>query len=194
VAPPDDFHTMLVEILPRLRAYAIWLTRNRAAADDLLQETACRALRAQDQFEMGTNFTAWMFRILQNEFISSTRRAKRTPVPIDDLSESFLLQQPEQEKVIFSRQVIKALDQLRPAQRQTLELICAAGLSYEEAAAAINCSIGTVKSRLWRARRHMEELLHGVPITDKPEPSGGPDGEDETAPPTAAAGKCRGAD
>lgn len=155
---------MLVDILPRLRAYAIWLTRNRAAADDLLQEAAYRALRAKAQFQIGTNFTAWMFKIVLNEFISSKRRARRITVPLEDAPESSMLQAPEQEGAVFSRQVVHALDQLRPAQRQALELVCAAGLSYEEAADVVNCSVGTIKSRLWRARRQMEDLLKGVPL------------------------------
>jgi len=157
----DRFNTMLVGIMPRLRSYAMWLTRNRAAADDLLQETAYRALRARKQFSMGTNFTAWTFRILRNEFYSSLRRAKRTPVPIDDLPDSIFMMDSEQEELVFTRQVIRTMDKLRPDQRQVLELICGAGLSYDEAAETIDCSIGTVKSRLWRARQKMETLIAG---------------------------------
>jgi len=164
----DNFNTMLVGIIPRLRSYAMWLTRNRAAADDLLQETAYRALRAREQFTMGTNFTAWMFRILRNEFYSSLRRAKRTPVPIDDLPESIFMMDSDQEELVFTRQVIRTMDKLRPGQRQVLELICGAGLSYDEAAETIDCSIGTVKSRLWRARQQMEALLEGGKPATRP--------------------------
>jgi len=157
----DPFDTMLLELMPRLSAYAMWLTRNRASADDLVQETSYRALRARKQFTMGTNFTAWVFRILRNEFISSLRRSKRTLVPIDDLPESLLMQPAKQEDAVFSGQVIRAMEQLRPRQKQILELICGAGLSYDEAAVEIDCTIGTVKSRLWRARQQMEYLLEG---------------------------------
>ena len=87
-----------------------------------------------------------------------------TTVPLDDVPESAVLQPAEQEGAVFSRQVVQALDQLRPGQRQALELVCAAGLSYEEAAVVVNCSVGTIKSRLWRARRQMEDMLKGVPL------------------------------
>jgi len=156
----DTFNTMLVDIMPRLKSYAIWLTRNQAAADDLLQETAHRALRARAQFTMGTNFTAWIFRILRNEFYSSLRRGKRTPLAIDDLPENVFTMDADQEDIVFTGQVIRTMDRLRPGQRQILELICAAGMSYDEAAESIDCSIGTVKSRLWRARQQMDVLLH----------------------------------
>jgi len=177
VAEPNQFQDMLVDLLPRLRAYAIWLTRNRAAADDLIQEAAYRALRAKNQFTLGTNFTAWMFKIVLNEFITSKRRARRVTVPIDDVPEGYLLQLPDQEGAVFGGQVLRALDQLRPSQRQALELICAAGLSYEEAAETVNCSVGTIKSRLWRARRHMEELLQGASGLGTPPKSEAPDAE-----------------
>ena len=85
-----EFNDMLVAALPRLRAYAMILTRSRAAADDLLQQTAYRALRAETQFTMGTNFVGWMYRILRNEYISSLRRNKRTTSSIDDLPEQML--------------------------------------------------------------------------------------------------------
>jgi len=177
VAEPDQFQDMLVDLLPRLRAYAIWPTRNRAAADDLLQEAAYRALRAKNQFTLGTNFTAWMFKIVLNEFITSKRRARRVTVPIDDVPEGYLLQLPDQEGTVFGGQVLRALDRLRPSQRQALELICAAGLSYEEAAETVNCSVGTIKSRLWRARRHMEELLQGASGLGAPSKSADSDAE-----------------
>ena len=155
----EPFDTLLVGHMPRLRAYAMQLTRDRAAADDLLQETAFHALRARKQFQMGTNFTAWMFRILRNEFFSSLRRAKRKMVPIDILPESLFLKEANQEDFVFGREIVRAVETLKPDQRQVLELVCASGLSYSEAAKAIDCSIGTVKSRLWRTRQHLENLL-----------------------------------
>jgi RNA polymerase sigma-70 factor (ECF subfamily) len=157
----DPFHDMLLEHLPRLQAYAIMLTRDRALAEDLLQETALRALRAQTQFTMGTNFTAWIYKILRNEYISSLRRKKRAPVPIEDMPAEFLSKRGEQENDVLSREIIQAMDKLQHGQREVLILICASGLSYEEAAEALGCSVGTIKSRLWRARARMAALILG---------------------------------
>ena len=83
----DQFRDLLLEHLPRLQAYAIMLTRDRSAASDLLQETALRALRAQDQFTLGTNFAAWIYRILRNEHFSSLRRSKRKSTRLEDIPE-----------------------------------------------------------------------------------------------------------
>jgi len=157
--PESSFNDMLVELMPRMRVYAMWLTRNRASADDLVQEAACRALHARSQFTMGTNFPAWIFRILRNEFISSLRRSKRISVPIEDVPESLFMRPPNQEDFVYSRQVLRATEQLRPEQKIIVDLICATGLSYNEAAVTVDCSVGTIKSRLWRARQHIEALL-----------------------------------
>jgi RNA polymerase sigma-70 factor (ECF subfamily) len=154
-----SINALLVEHLPRLRAYAMMLTRNRASADDLVQETAYRVLRSQCQFTIGTNFTAWVYRILRNQFISSIRRSKRALVQIDELPESLLEKRADQDSTIFTQQVVAAMDKLHPEQREVLILICAAGMSYDEAAETLKCSIGTIKSRLWRARKHMELLI-----------------------------------
>jgi RNA polymerase sigma-70 factor (ECF subfamily) len=161
MATNESFNALLIAIMPKLRAYAMYLTRNRAAADDLLQETAYRALRARDQFAIGTNFTGWIFRILRNEFISTLRRNKGTVLSIDELPEGLFSAEAQQEDFVFSHQVIRAMDQIHPAQRQVLELVCGSGLTYQEAATVIDCSVGTIKSRVWRARKHMSLLLNG---------------------------------
>lgn len=153
------FESLLIALLPRLKVYSLWLTRNKAAADDLLQETAYRILRSQHQFTMGTNFAAWAHRILRNEYLTTLRGSKRTPLSIDDLPETLFTAPAMQENAIFFEEVLDAMGQLRPNQKEALEMIWASGLSYDEAAAATECSIGTVKSRLWRARRQMGLLL-----------------------------------
>lgn len=154
-----SFHQLLLEHLPRLQAYAIMLTRNRTEAEDLLQETSLRALRAQRQFMMGTNFTAWIYKILRNEYISTYRRKKREPVQIEDMPAEFLSRKGEQENDVLAREIIQAMDNLKHGQREVLILICGKELSYEEAAEALGCSVGTIKSRLWRARARMRSLL-----------------------------------
>jgi RNA polymerase sigma-70 factor (ECF subfamily) len=157
----EKFQDMLLTHLPRLQAYAVMLTRDRAAAEDLLQETALKAWRAQSQFALGTNFTAWIYKILRNEYISSLRRNKRKPARLDEVPEEFLSRSGAQENDILSREVVHAMNKLQPEQREVLVLICAGGLSYEEAAEALGCSIGTIKSRLWRARARMAALVLG---------------------------------
>ncbi len=157
----DDFQKLLIDTLPRLRAYAITLTRERSSAEDLVQQTAVQALRAREQFQMGTNFTGWIYRILRNNYISSKRRSHRTPVCMDDMPEDTFSRAGDQEDKVLTQQVVKAMDKLQESQREVLILICAGGLSYEEAAETLQCSVGTVKSRLWRARRQMEILIMG---------------------------------
>lgn len=155
------FHDMLVTQLPKLRPYALMMAGSRAAADDLLQETALKVLRAEAQFEPGTNFSAWTYRILRNAFISSCRRAKRTPRDIDTVPEEFLARPATQEDKIATREVFQAMRQLPETQREVLSLVCGSGMSYEDAAEVLECSVGTVKSRLWRARSKMKDLLLG---------------------------------
>ena len=157
----SEFRDLLVENLPRMRAYALMLTRNAAQADDLLQDMSFHALRAQHQFVMGTNFVAWLYRIMRNDFVSSLRRAKRAPQAMDEALEQTLSCKAGQEDTIMANQVQTAMGKLPVSQREVLILVCASGLSYEEAAEAMGCSVGTVKSRLWRARAQMQKLLLG---------------------------------
>ena len=157
----SEFHNMLVEQLPRLRAYALALTRNRSAADDLIQETALKAWNAQAQFQPGTNFKAWIYRILRNEHISSFRRHKRPQVSMDAVPEEFFAREGDQETKVLTKEVMTRIAELSPGQREVLLLNCASGLSYEEIAEAIGCSVGTVKSRLWRARNEMHKRMLG---------------------------------
>jgi RNA polymerase sigma-70 factor (ECF subfamily) len=157
----DVFHKMLVETLPRLRAYAVTLTRDRSTAEDLLQETAAKALAHRTQFAAGTNFTAWMYCILRHEFVNTLRRAKHQPAYMADIPDGLASRPGDQEEKRLAHEILAAMDQLPPQQREVLILICAGGMSYEEAAVAVKASIGTVKSRLWRARRQMQQILLG---------------------------------
>ncbi len=155
----DQFRDLLLAEMPRLRGYAFVLARNQAVADDLLQETALRAWRSQSQFAIGTNFKAWVYRILRNEFISTCRRSKRAPLPMDEVAESVFAYGGDQEEKVIAREVVQALDKLPTAQREVLYLKCVSDYTYEEVAAALECSLGTVKSRLWRARNAMQRML-----------------------------------
>ena len=164
----SDFHDLLVEMLPRLRAYALALTRNRAGADDLIQQTALKAWKAQSQFAAGTNFKAWVYHIMRNEHISTFRRTKRPQVSLDSVPEEFFAREGDQENTLLTREVFVQVNKLPEGQREVLLMNCVGGLSYEEIAEALNCSIGTVKSRLWRARSEMQKHFLGVEAVVKP--------------------------
>jgi RNA polymerase sigma-70 factor (ECF subfamily) len=159
---PSDFHADLVALLPKLRIQALALTRNRAAADDLVQDAAMSALAAQDSFTPGTNFKAWMSRILRNRFISDLRK-RRDITDIDDAPPASLAQQAGQEDRLALQELQRALGELLPLQREALFMVVLQGMSYEEVSAATNCAIGTAKSRVFRARRYLAARLLGEP-------------------------------
>ena len=164
--PITPFNTMLLAQLPRLKAYALSLTHNRAAADDLLQETAYKALRAWKQFVVGTNFAAWTHCIMRNEFYSSFRRKKNAAVRIDDQPDDLLAKPANQEEIVFSYEIMRVVERLSPAHSRVVDLVCGGGLSYEEASHELKCSVNTIKSRLWRAREKISKLTsdgsHGI--------------------------------
>jgi RNA polymerase sigma-70 factor (ECF subfamily) len=157
---PSDFHTDLVALLPKLRVQALALTRNRAAADDLVQDVAVNALAARDSFTPGTNFRAWMYRILRNRFISGIRKRRET-VDLDDAPLDALAVHHGFEDRLTLQELQRALGSLLPVQREALFMIVLQGMSYEEVGAATNCAVGTAKSRVYRARRHLAACLLG---------------------------------
>jgi RNA polymerase sigma-70 factor (ECF subfamily) len=163
----DAFNVMLAETLPKLRALAFWLTRDRHEADDLIQETAFRALRAREQFSMGTNFAAWTSRILRNEFLSGKRRQKRTPLRYQNVDEECLALPGDQESHVYSQEVMRAFSSLRPSHQEAIELVCFSEMSYEETALHVNRSVGTIKSRVWRARNEMSDALNETRLTSR---------------------------
>src|SRR6476661_11003108 len=154
----DDFHEQLKAILPRLRVYALSLTRDRDAADDLVHDTVIKALTGRDSFEPGTNLSAWVFRIQRNEFISGLRRL-RPSVPVDSAVAESLSHPPHQESRLVMREFMSAFGKLAPTQREALLLAVLEGQSYEVIAQHTGVSVGTVKSRISRARDTLERLL-----------------------------------
>jgi len=152
------FQHNLLEALPKLRAYALALTRSGPATDDLMQEVALNAWRARQQFQPGTNLTAWLYCILRNSYVSSIRRRKETST-LEGLPDYVLAQEPEQEQRLVLKEVFAALSKLPTGHREVLILTCVQNLSYEEAAQIMGCSVGTIKSKLWRARHSMQRLL-----------------------------------
>ena len=150
----------LVAFLPNLRRFAISLCRSRDVADDLVQAACERALAAQGSFEPGTRFDAWMFRILRNLWIDQVRRAK-TAGPTEDIAERHDISgdtgEREAEARLTLKSVASAIDGLPDEHREVLLLVCVEDLSYKEAAEVLAIPIGTVMSRLARARKNLAE-------------------------------------
>jgi RNA polymerase sigma-70 factor (ECF subfamily) len=157
---PKAFHGQLVAILPKLRIQALALTRNRAAADDLVQDAVCNALSAQESFIPGTNFAAWMHRILRNRFISNLRK-RRDTTDIDDVPQAAFATEAAHEDRLALKELGAAMTRLPADQREALVMVVVHGMSYEDLAQATGCAVGTAKSRVFRARRQLEAWLLG---------------------------------
>ena len=165
-----DFQNELVEHLPQLRAFARSLTAGNAAlADDLVQDTCVNALRAQDQFAPGTNLRAWLFTILRNRFRSIVKRQQvRAEDGDDDLDRHASAAMPQTgslEMMAFRG----AFAELRAEHREALVLAVIHGLAYDEIAEICNCRVGTVKSRVSRARSQLRQRLLEEPEQAAPE-------------------------
>lgn len=157
-APTGDFETDLKQLLPRLRVYALSLTRDSVRADDLVQQTVLQSLIGRHSFRPGTNFPGWLFRIQRNEFISGLRRERPT-VELNDAIASTLSQAQRQESGIVMREFKKAFRTLAGDQRRALLMTALEGQSHETIADASGVAIGTVKSRVSRARAQLREML-----------------------------------
>ena len=149
----------MLAAIPSLRAFAISLCGNVDRADDLVQETLTRAMANINSFEPGTNMSAWLFTILRNLFRSEYRKRRREVEDGDGSYAESLTTQPEQSSHIEFEEFRTALAKLPSDQREALILVGAAGFSYEEAAAICKCAVGTVKSRVNRARVRLAALL-----------------------------------
>ncbi len=156
---PDPKDEMLTH-LPALRAFALSLTRNRATADDMLQDTVLKAWTNLDKFEPGTNMRAWLFTILRNNFYSSTRKVNREVADVDNVFSDTLSVKPEHDGRLQMMDFKQAFAQLPVEQREALVLVGAQGFSYDEAAETCGVATGTIKSRVNRARAKLTELLH----------------------------------
>lgn len=167
-APPPltaggGFHDMLIAALPRLRAHALALTRDRAAAEDLVQDAVALALRGQDRFEAGTNFAAWSHSIVHNRFISLARQRRRR-MELDDAAHhggQVDVAGPSYDDRLALKELARMLERLPAALREALLLVAVQGLSHEEVAAVQGCAAGTAKSRVFRARHLLRVWLLG---------------------------------
>lgn len=159
-AASDEFYTQLVQCLPHLRAFARVLCRQHDLVDDLVQDSVVRALAASNQFQRGTNFKAWMFTILRNQNITTFRRKRIVPASLDDVCPE-VSQAAPQEDALMIEDLDHAVQQLSPLRREALILVVVHGLSYEEAASVCGCAVGTIKSRVARARAELQDMVLG---------------------------------
>lgn len=162
LAADQLFRDQLVALIPSLRSFARGLCGWRDMADDLAQDAMMRGWAARASFTPGTNFRAWMFMILRNQFYTTIRKNKRMTSWDPEVAERVLVEAPSQQHAIHVADVAKALQKLPAEQREVLLLVGANGVSYEEASEIIGCAIGTIKSRLARGRKALAGLIDGA--------------------------------
>jgi RNA polymerase sigma-70 factor (ECF subfamily) len=155
----QEMHEAILAAIPSLRAFAVSLSGNVDRADDLVQETLMRAIANIDRFQPGTNLPAWLFTILRNHFRSEFRKRRREVEDADGKYTESLKAEPGQIGSIEFAEFRRALAQLPQDQREALVLVGASGFSYEEAANICGCAVGTIKSRVNRARTRLADLM-----------------------------------
>lgn len=159
MAERSDVEEELVIYIPDLRAFARTFHGDPSRADDLVQEAILKAWTNLDKFKTGTNLRAWLFTILRNTFLSEMRVKRREVEDVDGVYAAQLAEKPSQDHAMELKDFERALATLPSDQREALLLIGASGFSYEEAAEICECAIGTVKSRVNRARARLTEML-----------------------------------
>jgi len=153
------FKRELVTLIPHLRAFARTLTGDATAADDLAQDAMMKAWDARASYQMGTNMKAWTFMILRNQFYSEKRRSWRSSQLDQEAAERTLVAVDDPEAPVALDELRQALNTLPEEQREALILVGAGGFAYEEAAEICQCAVGTVKSRVSRARKALQATL-----------------------------------
>ncbi len=162
-APVDDgvFKRELAGVIPHLRAYGRSLAGNPDVADDLVQDTMLKAWASRASFAPGSSIKAWTFVILRNVFFSQLRRQKFHGDYDEAAAERQLVVAPAQEDGLNIADLQRAMQQLSLEQREALILVGAGGMSYEDAASVAGCAVGTMKSRVSRARKALADLIDG---------------------------------
>ena len=158
---PMTFSKDLTALIPHMRAFARGLCGDMTAAEDLAQDGLLRAWTAQASYQPGTNLKAWVFTIMRNQFYSERRRAWRNVALDQQMAEETLIAVSNPVATIELDELRRAMLLLPDEQREALVLIGAAGCSYEEASEMCDCPVGTVKSRVSRARRHIGRIMAG---------------------------------
>ena len=161
------FKRELTEVVPHLRAFARGLCGRPDMADDLVQETMLKAWAAQERFEPGTSMRAWTFVILRNAYLTDMRRNRFRGEYDEGVAERILTAPASQEEPIHLSDMHRALLTLPPERREALLLVGAGGFSYEEAAEICGCAVGTIKSRVGRARAALTGMLEDGDIPDR---------------------------
>lgn len=155
----DSWRDSVIAMIPAMRAFAWSLCHNGADADDLVQDTLIKAWSNRDRFEPGTNLRAWLFTILRNTYYTQLNRRRREVRDEEGDYAKQLRSPPTQDWSLAMQDLQSALARLPDEHREALILVGAAGLSYEEAAEICGCAVGTVKSRVNRARIKLQRLL-----------------------------------
>jgi RNA polymerase sigma-70 factor (ECF subfamily) len=155
----DPARQDIVKLIPALRAFARTFCRNPSDADDLVQETLMKALANLDKFERGTKLKSWLFTIMRNTFYTRSRILGREAPGLEENVSGDMAIEASQEAAARTREVQRALQKLPPHYREVLTLVAILGESYEATAAICDCAVGTVKSRLNRARHQILQEL-----------------------------------
>ncbi|HEV7323327.1 MAG TPA: sigma-70 family RNA polymerase sigma factor [Ensifer sp.] len=161
----SPLENQVVDLIPALRSFARTFVKSSSEADDLLQETLFRALRGIDGFEPGTNLKSWLFTIMHNAFRTQYKLQRREAPGAVDCAELPIPMPAPQEWCALHAELRGALDRLSPDHREVLILVAGYGLSYKEAADLCDCAVGTIKSRLNRARDELCDEMSGVSFT-----------------------------
>lgn len=169
IVEPSDWREAVIARIPSLRAFAWSLARNPSDADDLVQETLTKAWTYREKYEAGTNLRAWLFTILRNTWYSTIAKRGREVADEEGRHAASLTAEGSQEWAVELTALREALNELPPEHREAIVLVGAAGLSYEEAAEIAGCALGTIKSRVNRARNRLAERL----AMERPTPGGG---------------------
>jgi RNA polymerase sigma-70 factor, ECF subfamily len=167
----DDLQTLLIAAVPNLRAFANSLCGDPTRADDLVQDTLVKAWSNLDGFEKGSNLKAWLFTILRNTYFSELRKRRREVEDADGALAERMSVMPEQQVHMDLVDFKKAFGELSDDQKEVLLLVGAEGFSYEEAAEITNAAVGTVKSRVNRARVALNKAL-GFEVGESFNPNG----------------------
>jgi RNA polymerase sigma-70 factor, ECF subfamily len=155
----DVWRDDIIALVPPLRAFAWSLSHNSADADDLVQETLIKAWANRDKFQPGTNLRAWLFTILRNTYYTAVAKKRREVADEDGKHAATLSSPPTQDWSVAIRSLQAALQRLPNEHREALVLVGAAGLTYEEAAEICGCALGTIKSRVNRARAKLMKIM-----------------------------------
>ncbi len=158
-ARDEDFRKDVMGTIPALRGFAFSLVMNHARADDLVQESLLKAWANRKSYQAGTNFQAWAFTILRNQFYSEQRKRKREVEDADGVHAGQMEALPDQDDRLMLKKVMASMGTLPATQREALVLVAVNGLTYDAAAEVLGCQVGTVKSRVSRARSYLADRL-----------------------------------